>query len=138
MKTFETIEHTADIGIRAFGATLTEAFENAAVAMFSLITDLDSVKPVDEYTIAVMADDSETLLVEWLNELLYLFESNSVLFCRFKVMELGETSLKASAFGETIDPARHKLETDIKAVTYHMLKIARVDSSWSATVIFDV
>lgn len=138
MKAFETIEHTADIGVRAFGSSLEEAFENAAVGMFSLITDLDSVNASDEYPVDVVAEDTETLLVEWLNELLYLFESSSVLFCKFRVLELSGTALKAIAGGEPFDPGRHRLEADIKAVTYHMLKIAKLDGTWSAAVVFDV
>lgn len=138
MKPFETIEHTADIGIRSFGATREEAFENAAAGMFSLIGDLAAVNPVDEYSIMVEADDIETLLVEWLNELLYLYDSSSVLLSRFTVEELGETQMRGTAFGETLDAARHHPETDIKAVTYHMLRLRRLNGSWSAEVVFDV
>ncbi|MHB0914528.1 MAG: archease [Thermoleophilia bacterium] len=138
MKPFETIEHSADIGIRAYGSTREEAFENAAVGMFSLIGDLGSVNPVDEYSITVEADDIETLLVEWLNELLYLYDSSSVLLSRFTVQELGETLMRGTAFGETLDSARHHPETDIKAVTYHMLRLRRLNGAWSAEVVFDI
>ncbi|MHB1382262.1 MAG: archease [Thermoleophilia bacterium] len=138
MKPFETIEHSADIGIRAYGSTREEAFENDAVGMFSLIGDLGSVNPVDEYSITVEADDIETLLVEWLNELLYLYDSSSVLLSRFTVQELGETLMRGTAFGETLDSARHHPETDIKAVTYHMLRLRRLNGAWSAEVVFDI
>ena len=138
MKPFETIEHTADIGIRAFGSSRQEVFTNAATGMFSLITDLAAVKPLDEYSVSVEAEDEETLLVEWLNELLYLYDSSSILFCRFKVTEMGDTRMKGVAVGEPVDPGRHKLDTDIKAVTYHLLKVGKVNGNWAAEVIFDV
>ncbi|RJQ43250.1 MAG: archease [Gaiellales bacterium] len=138
MKAFETIEHTADIGIRAFGSSREEVFENAATGMFSLITDLESVKPLDEYPVSVEAEDEEALLVEWLNELLYLYDSNSILFSRFRVTGMDANRVRGIALGEPLDPGRHRLDTDIKAVTYHMLRIGRVDGNWSAEVIFDV
>lgn len=138
MKAFETIEHTADIGIRAFGATREEAFTNAARGMFSLICDLEGIRPVEEYSISVEAEDEDALLVEWLNELLYLYDSESILLSEFKVAAMGNNWIKGIALGEPYDPGRHKLDTDIKAVTYHMLKIARAEDSWYAEVIFDV
>jgi len=138
MKSFEIIEHTADIGVRAFGATEAEAFQNAAAGMFSLITDLDSVREIESFDIEVASEDAENLLVEWLNELLFLFESREVLLGRFEITEFAGTSLKATVFGETIDPARHPLKTDIKAATYHMLAVAKEDNRWMAQTIFDV
>jgi SHS2 domain-containing protein len=138
MPAFEVMEHTADIGVRAFGATAEEAFQNAAVGMFSLITELDQVEDTNGYTIAVEAEDRETLLVEWLNELLYLYESREVLLKRFEVSRLLATSLEAVAYGEPVDRERHTLNTDIKAATYYMLKVTETASGWITEVIFDV
>lgn len=139
MSSFEIIEHTADIGIRAFGSTEAEAFENAATGMFSLIAAHDDdVRSVQEFPVEVTAEDRETLLVEWLNELLYIFESNRVLLSRFQVQELGETHLVAKAWGEPVDEQRHEFKDDIKAATYHMLKVEKTPEGWEADVIFDV
>lgn len=138
MTAFEVIEHTADIGIRSFGDTEEEAFENAAAGMFSLVANMDDIRETREFPIEVEAEDSETLLVEWLNELLYIFESNRVLLKRFQVEELGENRLKGKAWGEPLDESRHELGTDIKAVTYHMLKVEKTGTGWEADVIFDI
>lgn len=135
---FKTIEHTADIGIRAWGRTTAELFENAASGMFNIICDTATVEPAESYAVEVEAEDLETLLVEWLNELLYLSESGELLFSSFKVLSMGETVIKGSAFGEPLDRDRHKLGTEIKAVTYHMLKVEQEDDMWVGTVIFDV
>jgi SHS2 domain-containing protein len=135
---FEVIEHTADVGIRAFGATPAAAFENAARGMFSLITDLGQVNAAEEYQIEAAAEDRETLLVEWLNELLYLFESQDVLLGSFQISELTDTSLKATVRGEPVDHGRHTLDADIKAATYYMLKVVEDGDGWMAQVIFDV
>lgn len=138
MKRFETIEHTADIGIRAFAADERSLFENASAGMFSLITDLEMVDPAESFPVAVEGDGFEEILVAWLNELLYVFESNGVLLCRFEIDELDRYHAAGQAMGEPIDPGRHRLECDIKAVTYHMLRVEHLDDAWVAEVIFDV
>lgn len=138
MTAYEVIEHTADIGIRSFGSTEAEAYENAAAGMFSLIASLEAVDETQESSVEVEAEDRETLLVEWLNELLYIFESKRLLLKRFQVTELGETHLKGRAWGEPLDELKHELKMDIKAVTYHMLKVAKSDGHWETEVIFDV
>lgn len=138
MKSFEVIEHTADTGIRAFGKDVKEAFENAALGMFSLVADLDKVEEREEHEVEVQADNREDLLVEWLNELLYLLEVKRLLLRSFKVMEIDDHHLKAKVFGEEIDEKKHELGVDIKAVTYHMLKVGKTDDTWEAQVIFDV
>jgi len=137
VKPFEYLEHTADVGIRAYGRTIGEAFENAARAMFNLVTDLDKVRPDTEEAIEVEAVDLEGLLVEWLGELLYHLELDDLLFKEFEIKELSETHLKALARGEKIDPQRHTLLLQIKAVTYHLLEVKK-DDFWRAQVIFDI
>lgn len=137
MKRFEFLEHTADIGIRAFGRTLEETFENAALAMFSLIADLSNVEEKKPYRLEVEGEDRESLLVEWLNELIYFLETENVLLKRFKVEEIGETHLVATAYGEPLDLEKHAVGVQIKATTYHMLKVSH-NQYWEAQVIFDV
>jgi len=137
VKRFDIIEHTADTGIVAYGAELKEAFANAAYAMFTLIADLGGVEEEVSRQIEVEAGDRESLVVSWLNELLYLFDVEGIIFKRFEVIELSETSLKAEGYGEQIDKARHDLRAGVKAATYHMLKVRR-DNGYSIRVIFDV
>ena len=137
MERFDIIEHTADTGIVAYGADLREAFTNAAYAMFTLIADVEQIKPSVCHEVEVKAEDQEGLLVRWLNELLYLFDVERIIFSHFEIMELDETHLKAKAYGEPIDMLRHSLRAGVKAATYHMLKIER-DNGCRVQVIFDL
>ncbi len=134
---FEVIEHTADIGIVAYGSTLEETFSAAARGMFSIMVDLDEIRPATPREIGVRASDLELLLVEWLSELLFIFETEYMLFNRFEVSLAAEGQLRARAWGEPVDPERHHVGTGIKAVTRHMLSLERRDG-YRATVIFDV
>ena len=136
-KRFEIIEHTADIGIAAYGSALERAFANAAYALFSLMVDPKSVHTTLCREVEVTAEDQEDLLVAWLNELLYLHEVESVLFRRFEVRELTESRLRSRCYGELIDPARHKMKMGIKAATYHMLTIQR-ENGFRVQVLLDV
>jgi len=136
-KDFEIVNHTADVGIIADGADIRQAFANAARGLFSLITELDDVQEVLHRDIEVTAADEESLLVEWLNELIYLFDVENIIFKRFDIIELGSTRLKARRYGEKVDRSRHKLKTGVKAATYHMLKINKGDGC-QVQVLFDI
>ena len=105
--------------------------------MFSLITELDDVEEVLYRDIELTAVDEESLLVEWLNELIYLFDAENVIFKRFDIIELNNTRLKARSYGEKVDSSRHKLKTGVKAATYHMLKVGR-GNGCKVQVLFDI
>ena len=135
MKRFEPLEHTADAGIRAYGRTLDELFANAAAGMFSLMADLKAVKPIGEYEVTVKANDLQTLLVDFLSELLYIHETQKVLLSEFEVKVTG-LAVDARVRGERIDRARHKLHMMVKAVTYHGIEVD--PEKGEAQVIFDV
>jgi len=132
---YEEIEHTADVGIRAYGRSLNELFANAAEGIFSLIADLSSVKAVGEVEVRLTAEDIPTLLLKWLSELLYIHETQNLLFCKFDVDVKG-TSLQGRAWGEAIDKKRHELKLVIKAVTRHRLAVDA--KKGFAEVIFDI
>ena len=136
-KDFEIIDHTADVGVIAYGADINQAFANAARALFSLITELDSVGEVVYRDIELTASDEESLLVEWLNELIYLFDTENIIFKRFDIIKLGNTRLKARSYGEKVDSSKHKLKTGVKAATYHMLKVDKSDGC-QVQVLFDI
>ncbi len=136
-KDFEIIDHTADIGIMAYGTDLSQVFVNAARAMSSLITELDDVAEALYRDIEVHAPDRESLLVEWLNELIYLFDAENIIFKRFDIVELDNTLLKARSYGEKVDSSRHRIKMGIKAATYHMLKVEG-GKEFSAQVLFDI
>ncbi len=135
---FEILEHTADVGIVVHGASLKELFANAAIGMSTLMADLKGVRRVEERRIDVKARDREGLMVRWLTELLYYLDAEELLFSRFVVDEVSETRLRARAFGERIDPDRHRLHFGVKAVTRHMLEVSSADGGFRAQVLFDI
>ena len=136
-KDFEIVNHTADVAIIAYGADIKQAFANAARALFSLITELDDVAEVVYRDIELIAPDEESLLVEWLNELIYLFDAENIIFKRFDIIKLNNTQLKARSYGERVDSLKHKLKTGVKAATYHMLKVNKGDGC-KVQVLFDI
>ena len=135
-KRFQLIEHTADTGLIAYGKTLTEAFANAAYGMFSIISDLKSVRETESRHVELREPDAESLLFEWLNHLLYLFDVEMLLFRRFDVRDFTGQELKATCYGEKYAPSRHHLKTGVKSATYHMLKVNEEKNQ--VQVIFDV
>ena len=142
MKPFELIEHTADVGIKAHGSTLTELFENSARGMFSVITCAGANPQGSqvEKNIEVNKDtgELEDMLVSWLSELLYIFNREKICFNSFKILSLNNNSLKAAAAGINIDLYQNDLYKEIKAVTFHNLKIEEDVEGFSCTIIFDV
>jgi len=137
-KDFELIEHTADIGLRAYGIDIAQTFVNAARGMFSLITDTEKVQERITRDISVSASDQEALLVEWLNELVFLFDSEQLLFTTYYIRFINDTNLQAKACGEKADLTRHEIKIGIKSATYHMLKIEKQRDYYQAQVIFDI
>lgn len=138
MRKFEFIGHTADVGVRVWGATLPELFSNAAYAMFCIIANLDSVEETSKRQIEVRSGNCEELLVEWLRELLYISTVKEYLFKRFDIANLTDTRLRSTCWGEPIDLARHELQTEVKTVTYHQLYIKESPEGWEAQIVFDI
>ena len=135
MKKYEFIDHTADIGVRAYGKNLSEAFENAAVGMFDVISDTAKIDKIGEYVIELEADNIEQLLVDWLSELLYIHETKNVLLSGFKV-KLDKNKLRARVYGEGLDKKKHPIKNEIKAVTYHILEVN--EKKGYVQVLFDI
>lgn len=137
-KAFKIIDHTADVGVIAFGADVKQLFSNAALALFSLITDTESIAEKLQRDLKINSDGRDNLLVEWLNELIYLFDAEHILFKRFNIENLRGNQLRAICYGENLDPLRHKINMGVKAATYHMLKINRDSDGYEVQIIFDV
>ncbi|GAG03260.1 unnamed protein product [marine sediment metagenome] len=135
---FEIIDHTADVGIVAYGTDIKELFSNAASALFSLITEPESIEEKLQHGLEMSSGDRDSLLVEWLNELIYLFDAEHFLFNKFEIERLSHNQLKATCYGEKIDPTKHRIKTGIKAATYHMLEVDKDSSGYKAQIIFDV
>lgn len=136
VRRFRLIEHTADIGLVAYGQSVAEAFANAAYGLFSIIAELKTVKEVESRPLELDEDDVEALLFEWLNRLIYLFDVDMLLFKRFEIRDFDGHRLKAICYGEKYDPSRHHLKTGVKSATYHMLKVDKEKNQ--VQVIFDI
>jgi SHS2 domain-containing protein len=132
------VEHTADVGIRVRGADLPELFVNAATGLTSLIAEPAKINPTETREIKLEAEDRESLLVEWLNELIYLTEADGIIFAEYQIDQMSDTTLSGRAFGEPIDIEKHDLNLHVKACTYHELKVEKTAFGWFAQVIFDV
>ncbi len=140
MNKYEVFEHTADVGIRAHGKDLSEAFENAALGMFDIITDIGKVEAVGGYKIVLEGSDLEQMLVDWLSELLFIHTVKGIMFSKFSVRrdeEEGKWRLEGEAEGENYDEGKHPYHTEIKAVTHHMLEINK-NELYKIQVLFDI
>jgi SHS2 domain-containing protein len=135
---FEILEHTADIGLRAFGSDMVEAFVNAARGMVSLIVDPETIREVLFRELEVKAPDKEVLLVEWLNELLFYFDTEYLLFKRFEIIRLSETEIRARCYGEKVVKTRHILKMGIKSTTYHLVQVEKKYDGYQVQVLFDI
>jgi SHS2 domain-containing protein len=140
---YETFDHTADIGLRIMAETLPALLADAARGFSSLIVaNLDTVRPVEERTIhvpgtALDSTEADYLLFDWLNELVYLLDHEHLVFSQFEVT-LNDDGLTAICRGEQLDRTRHQLEHEVKAITYHDLKVEQLENGWVAEVILDI
>jgi SHS2 domain-containing protein len=135
---FEILEHPSDLGIEANGSTIQEMFRNAAQGLMAVITDETKIEVLQERKVEISSIDRENLLVRWLTEILYLYDAKKFLTGNVKFDILCNTSLKATLFGEFCDPAKHELKLDVKAITYHQLKIEERNGFWTARVFVDI
>jgi SHS2 domain-containing protein len=139
---FEFLEHTADVLIAAHGQRLEEAFENAALAMFEVMTDTTRIDTVQEETVEVEAEDEYALLYSWLEALLVKFEIKGMLFSKFKIDRIQDTpdgyKLQASVWGEKFNAEKHPQKVAVKAVTYHRMEIIKEHDQITLEFILDI
>ena len=134
---WEHFPHGADVGVRGFGSTKAESFEQAALALSAVITDPAGVAPREAVMVRCEAPDDELLLAEWLNSLIYEMATRKMLFGRFSVRFDGPV-LVGQAWGEPVDAVRHAPAVEIKGATYTTLRVAREDGDWVAQTVVDV
>ena len=135
---YETIDHTADFGIHVFGADAKDLFANAAFALFDLITDINTLKGLNEHEVRITGDDWPDTMVNWLRELLYLWTCKEMLVKIANISYLTEHELTARVNFDPYDPDRHEIKNEIKAVTYHQIQVEKVPLGWESKIIFDV
>ncbi|HID61297.1 MAG TPA: archease [Anaerolineae bacterium] len=131
---FEEVEHTADLALKVHGHSLEEIFANAAYGLFSLMADLENLSPNISREVHLEAPDRESLLVDWLNELLYLHEVEEEIYIRFEIETLSSTTLSATVWGIN----KKSSKVTVKAATFHNLEIKETEDGYLATVVFDV
>jgi len=136
MKGFEQVDISGDVGIRVWGRGLEELFENAGIGMSELITDTATIEEKECRKVQIEADTTESLFVQWLNELIFLFDTQALIGRRFKV-EIKNRSLRAEVYGDKFDPSRNEQRLLLKAATYHGLSLKKNDL-YEALVIFDI
>jgi SHS2 domain-containing protein len=135
---YQVFAHTADVGLRIKATELNSVFAEAGIALFSLIvSDLRDIEVRIEHEFHVEGHDLDFLLLDWLHELLFTFETQRLLFREFQV-SVHASGLDAKAWGELFDEHRHRLDHEVKAITYHGLRLERMSGGWLAEVIVDI
>ena len=137
MKKFDYFEATADIGFRAYGKDLNEAFENAGLAIFNIISDTSDIEPLREISFKIRSEDEISLLYDYLEELLFYHEIEFMLFSEFHVEIYDDLTLKATIRGEEINWDKHERKTEIKAITFHKMDVKKTDR-WQLQAIVDL
>jgi SHS2 domain-containing protein len=135
---YHLIDHTADFGIHVSGTHSKDLFANAAQALFDVITDIDSLTGRDSCLVEVSGEDWSDLMVNWLREILYLWNGEERLVKSVNITALSANKLSAQVVFDPYDPDRHTVKTEIKAVTYHQIQVKRTHSGWTAKIIFDI
>ena len=135
---YELIDHTADLGIRVFGSGSRDLFENAARAMFDCIVDIDLLNGLERAAVTVSGEDWPDLMVNWLRELLYLWSGKEMLVKRVDISAVSEYEISAFICFDRFDPEVHAIKNEIKAVTYHQIRVDSGPKGWEAQVVFDV
>jgi SHS2 domain-containing protein len=135
---FAILDHPADLGIEAYGRTLAESFEQAAVGLMSVILDLTSVATVEAKQVYLNAVDIEQLLVKWLSEVLYFYDGQGFVAVRFSISHISPDSLLATILGEKFSEERHLTRLDVKAITYHQLSVHQDEDAYRVRVFLDI
>ncbi len=138
MVRFKVLDISGDVGIKAFGKSIDEAFINAAIGMYSLITNLDSIKEKKTINVSVGSPSLDGLLVSWLNELIFNFDAYGFIGKKIEIKQFSDNRMVATVTGEEFDPQHHEGKFLIKAATYHKLRIEKIDDMWEIDVIFDI
>ena len=135
---FEVLDISGDTGIKAYGNTVSEAYANAGIGMYSLITDISGVEEREKVEFELSADSPEGALVAYLNELIFRFDTHGFIGRRVEVPDLSGSGIRVKVYGEVFDQDRHERRLLIKAATYHNIKVERADGVWEVEVVFDI
>ena len=138
MKGFRYFDHTGDLGVEVWGNDLPSLFSHALHALTYTMTDPRTLRPKISHKISLKAQDLEELFIQWLNEALFLFDTQGLILKECRVDSLSDHQIEATVRGETYDPTRHPIKTAVKGATYHQLRIYQQGGLWKAEVILDL
>ena len=138
IKRYRVIPHHSELAVKVFGSSQVELFQNSGWALFDVTTDIEKIETKDCVPLEVEGTDRDDLLVNWVRELLYLYQGSGYLLKEFRINELGDKLVKAEACGEKIDPDRHEIKKEIMAIAYDKSRMAKTGDQWTAQLIFEV
>ena len=138
IKRYRITPHHSELAVKVFGSSQLELFQNSGWALFDVTTDMEKIESKDCVPLEVEGTDQDDLLVNWVRELLYLYQGSGYLLKEFRISELGDKLVKAEACGEKIDPDRHEIKKEIMAIAYDKSRMAKTGDQWTAQLIFEV
>jgi SHS2 domain-containing protein len=138
IKRYRITPHHSELAVKVFGSSQLELFQNSGWALFDVTTDIEKIETKDCVPLEVEGTDQDDLLVNWVRELLYLYQGSGYLLKEFRINELGDKLVKAEACGEKIDPDRHEIKKEIMAIAYDKSRMAKTGDQWTAQLIFEV
>lgn len=137
-KKYHILNHSSDLAIKVSGKTQSELLANSAFALFDLMADLDKVQVIDQLPLEVEGVDPDDLIVNWMRELLYLFQGSGYLLKEFQIREARENYVRAEVKGEKFDPDRHDIRREIRSVFPHQARMEKTGDQWTARVVFEL
>jgi SHS2 domain-containing protein len=137
-KKYRLTTRQSELAVKVLGNSQADLFANSAFALFDVMTEVDSIEIKDRLPLEVEGADRDDLMVNWMRELLYLYQGSGYLLKEFQIREVKDTLVKAEVAGEKIDPDRHEIKQEISAVAYHQSRMAKTGSQWTAQLIFEV
>ena len=138
IKRYRITPHHSELAVKVFGSSQLELFQNSGWALFDVTTDIEKIETKDCVPLEVEGTDRDDLLVNWVRELLYLYQGSGYLLKEFRISEVGDKLVKAEACGEKIDPDRHEIKKEIMAIAYDKSRMAKTGDQWTAQLIFEV
>ena len=138
LKRYRILTRSSDLAIKVFGKSQEELFANSAFALFDLMTDVDKIEVQDRLPLEVEGVDRDDLMVNWVRELLYLYQGSGYLLKEFKVLEAKETYVRGEVSGEKYDPDRHEIQREFRSVVFHQSRMEKTGDQWTAQVIFEI
>ena len=137
-KNYRITTHQNELAVRIVGNSQADLFANSGFALFDVMSDIDKIEATERLSLEVEGSDRDDLMVNWIRELLYLYQGSGYLLKEFKINEVKDTSVKAEVAGEKSDPDRHEIKQEIAAVAFHKSRMRKTGNQWIAQVIFEI